>query len=658
MVTNKLNREELIRVAGMAKPTAKLGEKFQYQNVMYAAAGEAVARAQRSTWDKVIENRIFKPLGMKTSNTTAAAMQKARDFSFGYEYDPNTKETRRMPQREIPAAAPAGAINSSAREMAQWLRFMLGGGVMNGKRLVSEKGFGELTRNQMAITGNVGYGLGWFLRQWNGHQVVEHGGNIDGFNAQVAIMPDQKLGFVLLTNVTGSPLGSFAMNTIWNNLVGAPTKPDENATASSNSTADPRTEVGTYRLVEAGADFTVEIKEGRLLLSVPGQPTYPLENIGGRRYKLTPPAPAGFFVTFRPKKEKQNETEMFLEQPQGNLVLPKNPATGSDTSGATATSAQDYRGPLSEMLGSYENEGKQTVEIGLKDGKVALIVPNQPAYPLEEKETGKLVSPVLPPTYWVDVNRDSAGAIAGIVINQPEGKFSFKRLARASSLISADELIAKMIAAYGGEDNLKKHQSSVTTIAIDMEHQGILGEGTVYAKSPNKSASNVTLIALTKKIGSVSTYFDGDVGGQVLSFAPPETFSGKRLEDVKRESSFSGVLDWKKSYKTINVKRMAKVGDEETWVVELVPEKGNKVTSYVSTKSLLILRSDRLISNENTGIELPQTEYFHDYRLVDGVMVPFKSVSNNIANGDIVTTVKDVKFDVEIPDAVFQKPVM
>jgi len=74
MVTNKLNREELIKVAGRAKPTNKLGEKFQYQNVMYAAAGEVVAKAQHSTWDRVMETKIFKPLGMKESNTTAAAI--------------------------------------------------------------------------------------------------------------------------------------------------------------------------------------------------------------------------------------------------------------------------------------------------------------------------------------------------------------------------------------------------------------------------------------------------------------------------------------------------------------------------------------------------------------------------------------------------------
>src|SRR3954447_6293354 len=74
MVTGMLNREELIKVAGVAKPTAKLGEKWQYQNVMYTAAGEAVAKAQNSTWDALVANRIFKPLGMKNSDTRATDM--------------------------------------------------------------------------------------------------------------------------------------------------------------------------------------------------------------------------------------------------------------------------------------------------------------------------------------------------------------------------------------------------------------------------------------------------------------------------------------------------------------------------------------------------------------------------------------------------------
>lgn len=559
MVTGVLNREELIKVAGMAKPTAKLGEKFQYQNVMYTAAGEAVAKAQKSTWDDLIATKIFKPLGMNNSDTRAEDMQKSRDYSFGYDYNPGTKVTRRLPQRSISAAAPAGAINSSARDMAQWLRLMLGNGVFNGRRLVSEKGFDELVRKQINIAGPVDYGLGWFLRQWNGHRVVEHGGNIDGFNSQVALMPDQKLGFVLLTNVTASSLGTVAMNTIWKNLVGTPTTSTD--AKAAEPAADPKQEVGKYLLAAAGVSFDVSLKDDKLVLTVPGQPPYPLQNVGGRRYKFAEPAPAGFFATFRPVKDKASETELFLEQPQGNVVLPKvvagaTPAAGADT----------------------------------------------------------------------------------------------------STLISVDELLTKMIAAYGGEENIRKHKSSLTNVEFDLENQGVLGKGVIRAKAPNSTAGDMTFTALGKKIGSIVSYFDGNSGGELVSFGPEETYSGKRLEDIKASSDFYDVLDWKQNYKTITVKKMGKVGDEDVYIVEKQREKGTKVTDYISTKSFLVLRRDSLVVSETAEIELPKTESFSDYRNVDGVMIPFKTVSNNIASGDIVLRIMDIKFDVEIPDSVFRKP--
>jgi CubicO group peptidase (beta-lactamase class C family) len=561
MVTGVLNREELIRVAGMAKPTAKLGEKFQYQNVMYAAAGEAVAKAQNSTWDDLIAKRIFKPLGMKNSDTSSDVMQKARDFSFGYDYNSSTKVTRRLPQRAISAAAPAGAINSSARDMAQWVRLMLGNGVIDGHRLVSEKGFDELTRKQMKIGSALDYGLGWFLREWNGHKVVEHGGNIDGFNAQVAFMPDQKLGFVLLTNVTASSLGAFAMTTIWKNLVGDPTVSDIKAIEPA---ADPKKEVGKYSLVAAGVNFDITWKDDKLVLTVPGQPPYPLQNIGGRRYKLAEPAPPGFFATFRAVKDKPSDTELFLEQPQGNIVLIKQPEVREVPSGDPITTK--------------------------------------------------------------------------------------------ASLISVAELLTKMIAAYGGEENIRKHKSSLTTVEIDMENQGVQAKGTMSAKAPNLTGSDMSFTALDKKLGWVVSYFDGNGGGEVISFAPEEIYSGKRLEDIKTRADFYDVVNWKTNYKSITVMRMRKVDDEDVYVVQKRSEKGTPVTDYISTKSFLVLRRDSLVVSDTTGIELPQTERFSDYRVVDGVMVPFKMVSNNIANGDIVLRVTDVKFDVDIPDSVFKKP--
>ena len=111
-----------------------------------------------------------------------------------------------------------------------------------------------------------------------------------------------------------------------------------------------------------------------------------------------------------------------------------------------------------------------------------------------------------------------------------------------------------------------------------------------------------------------------------------------------------------KQNKTITVKKIAKVGDEDAYVVERTNEKGTPITDYISTKSFLVLKRDSLIVSETVGIELPLTQTFSDYRNVGGVMVPFKISASNIANGDVVLRVVDIKFDVDIPDSVFHKP--
>src|SRR5262249_47446517 len=92
MIPGKLTRPELIEVAAQAKPTAKLREKFQYQNIMFVAAGETAATVEKSTWNSLIASRIFAPLGMKNSSLSVAAMEKAPDRSFGYNYNFDTKE--------------------------------------------------------------------------------------------------------------------------------------------------------------------------------------------------------------------------------------------------------------------------------------------------------------------------------------------------------------------------------------------------------------------------------------------------------------------------------------------------------------------------------------------------------------------------------------
>jgi CubicO group peptidase (beta-lactamase class C family) len=638
--TGKLSREEIIRVAGEAKPQAKLREKFLYQNVMFAAAGEMVSKVQNQPWERFVETRIFAPLGMTNSDLSVKAMQKAKDYSLGYDYNFDTKETKNLPMRELEAIAPAGAINSSAKDMAQWLRFVLNGGTINGKRLVSEKGYEEWLKPQMKVAGKMSYGLGWFLQDWNGMKVVQHGGNIDGFNSMVAMIPEKKLGFVMLTNVSGSSLGGELMPIVWENILGNPNAGNQTASSDANK------ELGKYRFEAAGFDVEVKMQDGKLVAVVPGQPTYVLEKTGERKYKLNG-APEGFFITFK-------DDSAFLEQPQGNYTLPKVKADGKVET--------KLSGAEKALVGKYASEknAARTLEISETGGIVSLVVEGQQPYALSEREKDVFAMSPLPDDYKVKAKRDASGKLIGITISQPEGEFGFNRIendtAATSSApkMSVDELMPKVINALGGEANWRKLKSRVAKIELDFVHQGVKGYATAYNKAPNMSAQEATVTALGKPIGTFSEYFDGTNGGEEASFAPSDVYSGKQLEDARIGADFYGLLNWKTLYKTAEFKGAAKVGDEDAYVVVFEPEKGNKDTIYFSQKTFLPLKLESVSSSSTSSVGQPYSDTYSDYRTVDGVMLPFKTVNSTSGNGDLVLTIKEVKHNVAIDDKVFK----
>jgi CubicO group peptidase (beta-lactamase class C family) len=552
--TGALNREELIQVAAMAKPTARLRERFQYQNVMYATAGEIVAKAQKTSWEDFIATRILKPLGMKASALNVKDMEKSPDYSYGYEYDLATKETRLLPMQDISSIAPAGMINSSARDISAWLRLMLGGGVFEGKRLVSEKGFNELLSPQMRVLDRVNYGLGWYLGDWHGHKTIYHGGNAVGFSSMVALMPDQKLGFALLSNISSAPLPDEALEIVWSNLVGAPGE-----------------------IARAGGSD----------------------------------------------------------------------APSSETASPTARLPEKYK----ELLGDYEFNGR-FYEIVARGNNPALFVPGQRPYLLIEREKDMFAWAGRPLEYSLEVKRGADGKVTGIVVKQPNRTFELKRVAEPA--ISVDELMSKVIEAVGGEANLRKHTSMVTTAIIDFESQGVTGEATISAKAPNLSAADVTLMALGKKIGAMREYFDGARGAQEVSFAPAQIKTGKSLEAARIEADFYGLLNWKKLFKEVSVKRMSKVGDEDVYVVVKTPEQADPITDYISAKSFLLLKRETINSRSTSMAEQLATATYSDYRMVDGRMIPFRIAQNTDTGGDVVVRVKEVRFDVSLPDSVFR----
>jgi len=119
-----------------------------------------------------------------------------------------------LPFRPITNMGPAGSINSSVNEMACWVAVHLTSGKYGAKKIAEPATVADLHRAHMTtgatsteveITGGE-YGMGWFVDTYRGHPRVEHGGNIDGFSANVVLFPGDGIGIVALTNLNGTPL--------------------------------------------------------------------------------------------------------------------------------------------------------------------------------------------------------------------------------------------------------------------------------------------------------------------------------------------------------------------------------------------------------------------------------------------------------------------
>ncbi len=188
---------------------------FHYTNTTFDIAGRAVEAASGMPWGDFIQQHIFNPLGMTTASTQASAVQGVANRA-----EPHAmigRELRSMPWRDI-GQDPAGSINASMLDMAQWVRMMLNRGSFAGQTILSPASWGQITTSQMAIAyperTDVGilqmlgadinfwsYGFGWFVQDYRGKKFVWHGGQINGFSAMIAILPGENFGFALVTNV-------------------------------------------------------------------------------------------------------------------------------------------------------------------------------------------------------------------------------------------------------------------------------------------------------------------------------------------------------------------------------------------------------------------------------------------------------------------------
>ena len=206
-------REEVIYKLRFMKPQSSFRSRYAYDNLLYMTAGQIIPAVTGTTWDDYVRQRIFTPLGMTHTNTSNANIHAGDDVAY-----PHSRVDGKLQVigfEDLDNAAPAGAINSGAADMAKWVRLQLNHGKYADRdgHLFSEQRSKEMWAPQTILpvgdpppmlaglkANFADYALGWGLRDYHGRKLVGHTGGVGGFVSRVMLVPEENLGVVILTN--------------------------------------------------------------------------------------------------------------------------------------------------------------------------------------------------------------------------------------------------------------------------------------------------------------------------------------------------------------------------------------------------------------------------------------------------------------------------
>lgn len=200
------SRDEFFRRLRFLEPNSGFRDIFQYNNLMYMVAGILVGRLSNSSWEEFIADRIFKPLNMEHSNFSVTDTQV--DKNFAKPYITFNEKIQEVSFRNLDTIGPAGSINSCIEDLVKWIMLLVNNGRIGDSQLISEKSVAEMFLPHVTIRNPVYakmsqsaiYGQGWYISDYRRYRLVEHGGNIDGFSALLSILPDEKIGVVVISN--------------------------------------------------------------------------------------------------------------------------------------------------------------------------------------------------------------------------------------------------------------------------------------------------------------------------------------------------------------------------------------------------------------------------------------------------------------------------
>ena len=232
-----LGRDEIIKRLRFIKPATSFRSAYAYDNLLYIVAGQLIPAITGKNWDDFVRDRIFTPLGMTNTFTDVAALKQGKDVATPHNALSGKLEA--LPQEDMGSSAPAGAIITCVADLAKWITVQLNGGTVGNTRLFSAEQsremwsaqtilpIEELPKNAPAALAATqpnfhAYGLGWDLRDYRGKRLVGHTGMLSGYVSRTALVPELKLGIVILTNQEVDEAHAAIANTVIDRYLGVP----------------------------------------------------------------------------------------------------------------------------------------------------------------------------------------------------------------------------------------------------------------------------------------------------------------------------------------------------------------------------------------------------------------------------------------------------
>lgn len=628
--SGEIPREEVLLAATLAEPWVGFSEKFYYSNVMFMAAGVAAGEAAGTDWDTLIAERIFEPLGMESSSTSVSLAQTDSRLSLGYLWDEDLEEYEYKPMRNVDNIAPAGSINSNVLDMAQWVRLQLGRGEYEGQRLISEAQLTETWTSQIEIAEGISYGLGWMLQEWEGQPVVEHGGNVDGFSAQVALLPESDLGFVLLTNASVSALPPTSINMVWEALLGEWEEAD--SAVYEPYIGEYVANFGSFQDVM----FTVLMQNERLAIDIPGQQIYELKEPDeeGKWYFVISDTIA---VSFD-RDDEDNVIGMKLHQAGYTFELPRE---GVEIAGEI---------PLEELqkyLGSYYSEELGvTAKVLIQNNRLAVDWPGEMVYELYPPDEEGIWVFRVSEDFTLRFNETQDEQIESLTYYQAGDEFLMTRV-EDTSLPTVEELLA-----LRQTDSRKAALNEMGTYRMDgtirSPQSGVEGTFSMYVSGIERYRIDFDY----GRYGYSRTALNGDQAWVESSFGPFDELHGKLLEQAKRGHPEAEFGDWRDFYDSIQVLRSDNIDGQEVYVLELECGDLPPVTVFVDITTGDVLKSV-VVAIQEGGIGIPITTIYEDYREVNGVRISFRAISSNEHSGQVIIQSEIIEVNLDIDDEFF-----